>query len=363
VRGRRPRAAILAVLVALAMPARADEPPVLPAYPAVRPGVPLRFPADHGAHPAFRTEWWYLTGWLRGPGGQERGFQVTFFRTRPAIDQRETGAFAPDQILLGHAALADPAQGRLLHDQRARRVGFGLAEAATGETDIVLGSWRLTRDPTGRFHARVPATGFSLDLDLDPTQAVLLQGDRGYSRKGSDPAEASYYFSLPHLAVTGTVVEQGRSEAVTGEAWLDREWTSTLLDPAAVGWDWLGANLDDGSALTAFQIRDAAGRAIWAGGSWRGADGVLVPLGPADIAFATERRWLSPRTGTSYPVEQSVAVTIDGTKRLWHLAPLFDDQELDSRPAGGPVYWEGAVRLEGGRGYLELTGYLAPLKL
>jgi predicted secreted hydrolase len=156
---------------------------------------------------------------------------------------------------------------------------------------------------------------------------------------------------------------------VSGVAWLDREWSTSLLDPAAVGWDWLGVNLDDGGALTAFQMRDAAGKPLWAGGSWRTANGVLTPLGPDDVRFAGQRVWHSSRTGTDYPVATDVTITLSGTDqtRRFHVVPLFDDQELDTRPAGGPVYWEGAVRVDGdsgirGRGYLEMTGYFERLK-
>jgi predicted secreted hydrolase len=151
--------------------------------------------------------------------------------------------------------------------------------------------------------------------------------------------------------------------AVTGEAWLDHEWSSTLLEPRAVGWDWVGLNLDDGGAVTAFQVRDRGGRALWAGGSLRAPDGRVSVLGPGDVAFTAERVWRSPRTGARYPVERALTVRTPAGPRRFPLAPLFDDQELDSRSTGGPVYWEGAVRTPGGRGYLELTGYVSPLKL
>ena len=150
---------------------------------------------------------------------------------------------------------------------------------------------------------------------------------------------------------------------MTGSAWLDREWSSTLLDPKAVGWDWVGLNLDDGSALMAFQVRDAAGKALWAGGSLRGKDGAVTRFTPDMVRFGAERLWRSPRTGGRYPVERSVTVRLPQGERRWMLKPLFDDQELDSRAAGGPIYWEGAVTTQGGRGYLELTGYVSPMKL
>jgi len=183
------------------------------------------------------------------------------------------------------------------------------------------------------------------------------------SRKGPLPAQASYYYSLPQLGVSGSVTRAGRTAPVKGTAWLDREWSSSYLDPNASGWDWTGLNLDGGGALMAFQMRGSDGRAIWAGGTLRAADNSVNVLKPDDVRFATLRRWRSPRTGTDYPVERRLTVRLPEGERRFTLTPLFDDQELDSRGAGGPVYWEGAVRTEGGRGYLELTGYFQPLKM
>jgi predicted secreted hydrolase len=329
-----------------------------PAYAPVRPGVALSFPRDHGAHPEFRTEWWYVTGWLDLGGGRSAGFQITFFRFRGGADPSNPSAFNPSQILFAHAALADPTVGRLLHDQRTARAGFGLAEASTRDADLVIDDWRFRRTAEGRYLATVTAKDFAFELAFRPSQPILLQGDKGFSRKGPKPGQASHYYSQPHLAVTGAVVRDGRRRAVTGEAWLDREWSSTLLDPSAVGWDWVGLNLRDGGALTAFRVRDAAGRAVWAGGSLRNGSG-LRAFAPGEVKFETIRRWRSPRTGAVYPVE--TAVTAGGRRLV--LKPLFDDQELDSRAGGGPVYWEGAVSGEGARGYLELTGYVSPLKM
>ena len=350
---------IITLLVA-ASPVLA-EPAGGPAYAPALPGQALAFPADHGAHPQYRTEWWYITGWLDTPGGPQ-GFQVTFFRTRPDVDQRNPSAFAARQILFAHAALSDPKVGRLLHDQRIARQGFGLAEAATGDTDIVLDDWSLKRQADGRFHARAGGKDFALDLLFTPTQPVMPEGEDGFSRKGPLTTDASRYYSIPHLNVAGALWRGVRQVRVTGEAWLDREWSSTYLDPRAVGWDWTGLNLDDGGALMAFQVRDAKGHALWAGGSLRAPDGALTRFKPSDVAFAVRRRWRSPRTGVDYPVQQTLTLQLPTGPRQFPLTPLFDDQELDSRPSG-PVYWEGAVRTAGGRGYLELTGYLAPLQL
>jgi predicted secreted hydrolase len=332
-------------------------------YAPVVPGRTMAFPADHGAHPDYRTEWWYVTGWLRTAKGERLGFQVTFFRTRLLVDAANTSRFAPRQILFAHAALSDAKQGRLLHAERTARAGFGLAEARVGDMDLVIDDWTMVRGADGVMRARVKGADFALDLALTPTQPVLLQGDKGFSRKGPGAGEASHYYTMPQLKVSGRVVRGKQDEAVDGTAWLDREWSSTLLNPAAVGWDWLGLNMDDGGAMTLFRMRRADGTTLWAGGSYRSAAGALSALGVDDVRFVKARRWKSPRTGAVYPVAPVVEVRLpDGVRRVT-VRPLMDDQELDSRRGGGPVYWEGAVEVDGGRGYLEMTGYQAPLKM
>ena len=337
--------------------------PAATPYPMVRPGIALRFPADHGAHPRFRTEWWYVTGWLRTASGEDLGFQVTFFRTRPPGDEGNPSRFAARQVLFAHAALSDAAAGRLLHGERAARQGFGLAGARTDDADIAIRDWRLRRLPDGRWATRVTADGFALALDFRPTQPPLPQGQGGYSRKGPNPKEASYYYSIPHLRVSGRVRRGEHAEPVTGEAWLDREWSSNYLAPTAQGWDWTGLNFDDGSALMAFRIRRKGGGTIWAGGSYRRQDGTIAVLRPSDVVFRTLATWRSPATGAVYPVSQELSIRVDGRIDRWRLQPMFAAQELDSRRSGLPVYWEGAVRTRGGRGYLELTGYDQALRM
>ena len=240
--------------------------PAYPAYAPVVAGVPLKFPGDFGSHPSFRTEWWYVTGWLTTARGQSLGFQITFFRTKPTIDEDNPSAFAPRQLLIAHCAISDPERGRLWHDQRIRREGFGLAEAEAGDTTVWIDRWALRRAAgdgdrdRGTYTVEVDADELSLQLHLAATQPPLLNGDSGFSRKGPAEKSASYYYSVPHLKVTGTVSRGRRSsEPVNGEAWLDHEWSSEYLDAQAVGWDWTGINLDDGGALMVFRIRAAGG--------------------------------------------------------------------------------------------------------
>ena len=346
-----------------ALPAAALSGAAWGKYSPVRPGTRLSFPRDSGSHPGFRTEWWYVTGWTQAAEQRSLGFQVTFFRSRPDVQEHNPSAFAPKQVLIAHAAVADPMHGRLRHEQRSAREGFGLAGASTGRVRIKLEDWSLEQTRSG-YAAHIAARDFSLNLRFAITQPTLLQGAAGFSRKGPRPSEASYYYSVPHLAVSGTITQQGKPFDVKGEAWFDHEWSSEYLPSQASGWDWVGLNLVDGSALMAFRMRGKDGRDVWAGGTWRGAEGETRVFLPSEIRFQVLRRWSSPRTAVDYPVSMRVTA---GELSV-ELEPLMDDQELDTRATAGAVYWEGAVRVkvggkEIGRGYLELTGYWSPLKL
>ena len=297
-------------------------------YPEVTSGKAVIFPDDHGSHDAFRTEWWYFTGWLETPDGDPLGFQITFFRSRPEIEMGNPSKFAPEQIIFAHAALSDPKTGKLVHDQKIGRMGFDIVEASQKDADIKLLDWQLTRTGEGVFTSKVAGNDFKLDLQMEPTQAPMLNGDKGYSRKGPKSSQASYYYSVPQLQVSGSVVRGGKKITVTGRAWLDREWSSDVLPENAVGWDWTGINFDDGSALMAFQVRDADGKAVYAGGSFRAVDGMQTVLSPEDVRFTPKRIWTSPKTGAEYPVEAEFAVRMEGKFKRYHLKPIFDAQEL-----------------------------------
>src|SRR6202171_5820020 len=164
-----------------------------PSYAPVTANQPLVFPLDYGSHPQFRTEWWYVTGWLSSEHGESLGFQITFFRSRPGIDENNPSSFTPHQLLIAHCAISDPKRGRLWQDQRIRRAGLGLAEAATGDTDVWIDRWSLKRDAAS-YSAKIDAEVFALDLTLIDTQAVLLNGNAGVSRKGPATKAASYYY-------------------------------------------------------------------------------------------------------------------------------------------------------------------------
>jgi predicted secreted hydrolase len=270
----------------------------------------LRFPRDHGAHPAFRIEWWYATGTLQGDGDDAGfGFQLTFFRSRTGLGDDNPSRFAPRHLLFAHAALTDLGAGRFMHAERVARwsgdPAASPAAASVEDTHIRLGDWSLERAADGVYHASLgdADAGFAFALQLAPSQPVLLQGDAGFSRKGPALEHASHYYSQPQLGAKGHLQRSGRRQPVRGKAWLDHEWSESLLHPQAVGWDWLGINLDDGGALTAFRLRRADGSALWAGGSHRSPQGPVRSFGPQDVVFVPGRVWTSPRTAASYPVQ------------------------------------------------------------
>lgn len=352
---------------------------------ALRPRS-LVFPRDFGSHPDLRTEWWYITGHGNtGSGVQKRelGFQLTFFRVRVENTQHMASRFAARQLLFAHAAVTDVQGKRFWHDQRIARQGFDIASASEHDTAIRLRDWSLLRKDAG-YVAHIATADFDLDLNFRETQGMLLHGTNGLSRKGPAPEQASYYYSQPQLAFDGQirVGEQrfalagdgARSAGTalapgTGAAWLDHEWSDALLHPSAAGWDWIGMNLFDGSALMAFQMRDKSGALLWDGGSFRHPNMSQgrqpYVFSRREAVFQPLRHWKSPLTQTTYPVEWLVRTPADN----YLVKALLDGQELDSRDSTGAVYWEGLCDLFGanrqhvGRGYLEMTGYGKPLVL
>ena len=357
------------LLAALAAPSVAAETARAQGDDPVRRGRPILFPRDHGAHLRARAEWWYATGWLGAADAPAAGFQLTFFRSRTGLAENSRSRFAARQLLFAHAALTQLTQqgqpgspgATHQHDQRIMRwsgdVAAANGHAKVEDAELRIGNWQLRRDGQ-RWLARIPARGFTLDLSLRRTQAPLLQGDAGFSRKGPEELQASHYYSEPQLAAAS-------SDGRVGRAWLDHEWSDQILHPQAVGWDWIGINLFDGSALSAFVLRRRDGSALWAGGSWRAAAGPAQTFTPDEVRFTAGRVWQSPGSGARYPVQWQVQTPAG----RFELRALLDAQELDSRGSTGTIYWEGLSELldaQGrrvGLGYLEMTGYAAPLRL
>lgn len=350
----RAAASLLMLLTTLAAGAASE-------FPRAVPGYAIEFPRDEAAHPEFRTEWWYVTGWLEQEDAAPLGFQITFFRARPGVDDGNPSRFAPRQLLFAHVAISDPKRGRLVRDERSARAGFGLAEARENSLDVHIDDWSMRRQEDGSYRAVIRSDTVDLDLRLQPSQPPLLQGDEGYSLKGPDRLSASYYYSLPQLRTSGHLRVEGREHAVSGIAWFDHEWSTNYMDEAAQGWDWAGLNLDDGGGVMVWRMRDARGEAHAAAGKTREGSPPhhAIAYAREQIDWTALRHWRSPRTGVTYPVEWKVRMG----ERTIRLQPLMDDQENDARGSTGTLYWEGAVRVLDdagrpiGRGYLELTGY------
>lgn len=334
------------------------------------PAKTLAFPRDRGAHPGFRTEWWYITGQATASaaggaaGGRLFGFQLTFFRSRVDDTQGMSSKFAARQLVFAHAAITDVQGNKLWHDQRIAREGFGVAMASEKDMAVKLRDWSLKAEGA-RYTAELPASDFALKLQFEETQGVLLQGNKGLSRKGPDEKQASYYYSQPQLAMRGNLQVKGKNFAVTGTAWLDHEWSEEILHSDAMGWDWIGMNLLDGSALTAFRLRGKDGNTLWDGGSFRSAKGGLYTFSRGEVIFKPVRYWKSPLTQATYPVEWIVRTPAD----FYTVRAVIDNQELDSRQSTGAIYWEGLSELidsngkRAGMGYLEMTGYAQRLKM
>ena len=366
---------LLATAGTLAFPTARAQTPHRPGD-TLRPR-PLVFPRDHGTHNDTRTEWWYLTGHAKDPKGREFGFQVTFFRSRVDGTQSLNSRLAAKHLLFAHAAITDVQSGQLLHDQRMARwngevptVSERGVFASETDTRVVLRDWHIERAADGRYTTRIGGDALNMELTAQPQQAWLLQGDQGFSRKGPDASQASFYVSHPQLAVRGTLGVGRQRFEVQGTAWLDHEWSEALLHPEAVGWDWIGMNLFDGGSLTAFQLRRADGSKVWAGGSFRAADRAMNPtditrFDAANVTFLPLRFWTSQLTRAKYPVEWRVRTPVGE----YTVKAVIDPQELDGRQGTGTVYWEGLSDLFNstgqrvGRGYLEMTGYAQRLVL
>ncbi|MEJ2633305.1 MAG: lipocalin-like domain-containing protein [Acidihalobacter sp.] len=323
---------------------------------------PFVFPADYGPHLHFRTEWWYFTGNLHDTQGRPYGFELTFFRV--ALDpHKPTGAsrWLTNQLYMAHFAVTDVPAGRFFARQRFVRGALGLAGARARPFRVWTGDWSVRGGANGGFPWRLYAADkqAALELALKPGQGVILNGDRGLSRKGSAPGDASYYYSMPRLAATGSLRLGGRTLKVSGTVWLDREWSTSALAPEQIGWDWFALRLSDGSDLMFYRLRDRGGSTdSHSAGTWVSPRGRVEHLGADAVKIDVLNHWDSPRGGR-YPARWRLRVPELGLNL--EVQPLLADQELDLAVR----YWEGAVRVRGtragspvsGDGYVELTGY------
>jgi predicted secreted hydrolase len=330
----------------------------------------LAFPRDHGSHPAFRSEWWYVTGTLAGADGRRYGFQLTFFRQGldPSPPTAGLSALRARQVLAAHLAVAEIGSGTMRFAERVRRIAAGMAGSSENDLDVFLDDWEMRRLPNGAIAlvAGDRESGHALTLELQPAKPLVLQGEGGVSRKGPEPGNASIYVSLTRLAARGRLTVGGRERSVQGEAWFDHEWGTSELGAGVVGWDWLGLRLADGRELMLYRLRAADGSAArLSAGTLVERDGTARRLAVDDFTLEPLSWWSSPRTAARYPAR--VHVRVPGAGLDLEVRPEIPDAELDARASTGTVYWEGPVAVTGtvaGEGYFELTGYAgdAPLK-
>lgn len=325
-----------------------------------QPGRPFVFPRDHGSHPEFRTEWWYITGHLDAKDGRRFGFQVTFFRQ---ASRQPDGSVR--HLHLAHTALLDAAGGRFIHQERLNREGWD-ASSSTAGLDVRNGNWTLKQDAdTQRLHlaATVHADAL-LALALDPAKPLVIFGENGVSRKGVAQSAASHYLTFPRLKVSGTLNLGAEAMEVSGDAWMDHEFSSSQLDEGQVGWDWAAMQLQDGTEVMVYRMRredgstDAASRLVVIA-----KDGTQRALKADAFSWKELASWKSPRTEARYPIE--VEIAFEG--HTYRLRPLAKDQEQGGDITGLP-YWEGACDVldaDGkvvGRAFLELAGYAGDLR-
>jgi len=333
---------------------------------AVEP-VELTFPSDHGAHPEFQTEWWYYTGNLVDANGNDYGYQLTFFRRALSAGMPErTSSLATNQVYMAHFAISDVKAGR--HDEFERfSRGAGSLAGAIGEprAEVWLEDWAVRESEPGIYRlvaSDETAEGepLRLDLTLRSTRPPVLHGEAGLSRKGSEPGNANYYYSLMGLDTSGLIAHGDILTEVSGVSWMDHEFGTSALGENALGWDWFSIQLDDGSALMLAQLRLRDGGAEESFEStWLTPDGAQTTLSVQDFTLEALDQWTSPHTGILYPSGWRLA--LPAQELTLTITPFLRDQEMQT----SYVYWEGAVRVEGerqgqrvtGRGYVELTGY------
>jgi predicted secreted hydrolase len=316
-----------------------------------RRGVPLQFPRDHGVHPDYRIEWWYVTANLVATDGRVFGAQWTLFRS--ALRPGDALGWSDPQIWIGHAALSS--QQHHYVAEKLARGGVGQAGVTVEPFAAWIDDWSMKtevgegKDPLEKLKITAGGTGFFYQLSLDADGPLTLQGDAGYSVK-SVAGQASYYYSQPFYRVDGEIMIDGASVKVSGKAWLDREWSSQPLASDQTGWDWFSLHLASGEKLMAFRLRD--GGSGFTSANWIAADGRTQPLASNEVQFEPLRK--AEVAGRELPVSWRVRIPSKGLDVTTE--PLNDQAWM----ATSTPYWEGPISFNGsttGVGYLEMTGY------
>ncbi len=346
-------------------------------FAAVTPGRVFIFPRDHGAHPEFQNEWWYVTGHVKSEGGREFGFQWTIFRTalpksaESSAPANARSAWRTDQIYLGHAALSDLHGKSFSYSESAGRGALGIADASRDTLNVHLPKFRAEMTDLG-WKLKAQGEDFSyeclLTLPASSQNSIVLQGQNGYSPKANDGRHASYYYSVPRQKTRCRIHRKSEViENASGEAWFDHEFGSNQLSETQTGWDWFGLHLSEGRSLMIYRLRDRSGQDFLSG-SLTDAEGKSLSLTASDIHIQSSRPWKSPRSEAVYPMEWKLEIPSQNLKLK--VEADFHDQELITRKTTQVTYWEGSASVteESARdlpvtkGYLEMTGYDAKNK-
>ncbi|MBN1372366.1 MAG: hypothetical protein JW987_10555 [Anaerolineaceae bacterium] len=339
-------------------------PPAEGAFARAEGPVEFEFPKDHGPHPDFQTEWWYYTGNLQAEDGRRFGYQLTFFRralSAPEVRSERESPWGADQVYLAHFALTDVEGGQFHAEERFERGAAGLA-GAEGEPGFAvwLQDWRVEQTGEDSYRLAAAQEGLSIALELTDLKGPVLQGQQGYSQKGPEAGNASYYISQTRLESSGTVRVNGEDVAVRGWSWMDHEFSTSALSAGQVGWDWFSIQLDNNREMMVYTLRRADGSIDpYSKGTLIFEDGDTRTLTAEEFSIEATEQWTSPHSGAVYPAGWVIRVL--GEDLELAVEPLLADQEW----RGSFVYWEGAVKVEGrwgqvavsGFGYGELTGY------
>jgi predicted secreted hydrolase len=349
-------ALILAVL--LTGVAQADN------FKMPRPGRVFAFPRDHGAHPEYKTEWWYYTGHLKSPSGEAFGYELTFFRvalTQP--NPKARSAWSLNTIYFAHLAVTDPAKRNFVFRDKAGRGSLGLSGAAAGTMQVWIDKWRAELKGD-EFHLLAQDEGLGLDLTLKPLKPPALHGEGGYIKKSEKFDSSSFYYSISRLETRGTITVNGRTLPVTGTSWMDHEFFTRAMAPGLAGWDWFSLQLADGWDVMLYLFRHKDGTVDPASsGTLIDPQGRTRHLKLLDFTIKATGAWTSPQSGAKYPSGWEITIPAAGYRLI--LTPTLPDQEIRAQVPARMNYWEGEVKIAGekngasvkGLGYAELTGY------
>jgi predicted secreted hydrolase len=330
-----------------------------------------QFPRDHGAHPNFQTEWWYFTGNLQDSPQRKFGYQLTLFRQGVQFTPAQTTSrWAVRDLYFGHFTISDISSNEFHVAERVSRGALGEAKAAADRMDVALGPWTLQQDANDRIHLVAHDANMAIDLEDQPVKPLILEGVEGLSRTADGVGEASYYYSYPRLATSGSLSVAGNTYHVTGLTWFDHEFSTGSLGPDQVGWDWFCIQLENNEEIMLYAMRDKSGAIDPVSeGTWVHTNGTSERLLPGSFTIAKQGTWKSPQSGAIYPAGWRIEVP--GHRAVLTVTPDMADQELRLTKMGALDYWEGACSVEGrvrdasvkGVGYTELTGYAGALKM